>query len=1050
MFEQSFHSKFKTIFDQLNPRQRKAVETIEGPVLALAGPGTGKTHVLTTRIAHILNSTDTEAQHILCLTFTDAGVLSMRQKLVDLMGSIAHKVPIYTFHSFCNKVIQENIEHFGNHSLKAISSLERLELIRSIIDSLDQNNPLRKHQSLPYFYEQHLGNLFQTIKKENWSESLLINKIDAFLADLPLREEMLYKRNSGIFKKGDVKLGALEKISLKVELLISAIPLYEQYQNLMAKNEFFDFEDMILWVVNAFEDKPLLLRQYQEQFLYLMVDEFQDTNASQSTIIKQLMAYWGDNPNLFIVGDDDQSIYEFQGARLKNLTDLMERYHKNLEIIQLNQNYRSSQLILDLAKKSIDHNKIRVSEQTTSNTKVKYLKASNAAVANLENTVCIAEHSNQWQEEVALIQAIEQHQADGVPLKNVAILYAKHKQAQGIISLLDNKGIPYQIKKKRNILELPLMYNLRKLLRYLVQSFKYNRVQDEVLYELLHLNFLEIDSHSIAKMARWMRTERSEGRFDTLWIDLIVKEELLINIGVKNPSKILRFSTFIYAFKSKIHNLTLLNLIEFLIHNSGLSQFLFRQKNRINQLKVINSFLEFVKDNFEKNHRIKLVDLLDKIDLMQANRLSLNMLEVHTMQQGVQLMTAHSAKGLEFDYVYLMDVTEKTWGLGKANNSDFYYPDTLTFSNESDALEARRRLFYVALTRARKFLQISYSLQNKKAKSQQKLGFLDELKGLESALIYKKEQLTIDENWQQLLLSDHQIGLVQQESKAYIDVLLEDFKLSISALNSYLHCATSFYFEYILQLPRQKSEDALIGDCWHRCIQQVFIYREQFDKFPTISWVRNLYKVEYNRVKYLLNSNINIASASQNQFVAYYKANRLSWEKVHNQHKIITEKAIWNATCENVPIRGIVDKIELNTTSNSIKIVDYKYSRYTKKKFSVAKKDTQIGGSYWRQLYFYKLLLDGSGLYTQRVENAAIDFLQTDSKGSFKQQEIVFEPEGLERMKSIVKDSYLAIKNQAFDKGCGKDSCNWCSFVKNNEHLGSFKQPLIDELDDCL
>ncbi len=475
MFEQSFHSKFKTIFDQLNPRQRKAVETIEGPVLALAGPGTGKTHVLTTRIAHILNSTDTEAQHILCLTFTDAGVLSMRQKLVDLMGSIAHKVPIYTFHSFCNKVIQENIEHFGNHSLKAISSLERLELIRSIIDSLDQNNPLRKHQSLPYFYEQHLGNLFQTIKKENWSESLLINKIDAFLADLPLREEMLYKRNSGIFKKGDVKLGALEKISLKVELLISAIPLYEQYQNLMAKNEFFDFEDMILWVVNAFEDKPLLLRQYQEQFLYLMVDEFQDTNASQSTIIKQLMAYWGDNPNLFIVGDDDQSIYEFQGARLKNLTDLMERYHKNLEIIQLNQNYRSSQLILDLAKKSIDHNKIRVSEQTTSNTKVKYLKASNAAVANLENTVCIAEHSNQWQEEVALIQAIEQHQADGVPLKNVAILYAKHKQAQGIISLLDNKGIPYQIKKKRNILELPLMYNLRKLLRYLVQSFKHNR-----------------------------------------------------------------------------------------------------------------------------------------------------------------------------------------------------------------------------------------------------------------------------------------------------------------------------------------------------------------------------------------------------------------------------------------------------------------------------------------------------------------------------------------------------------------------------------------------
>ncbi len=1052
MFHQVTQHKFLHTFKQLNRHQRAAVETIEGPVLALAGPGTGKTHVLTTRIGHILNSTDTEPQNILCLTFTDAAVLSMRQKLVRLIGSIGHQVPIYTYHSFCNKIIKENIEQFGNHYLQAISSLERLEIIRQIIDSLADDNPLRKHKNAPYFYENHLGSLFQTIKKENWSEAQILNKIESFLSDLPQREQLRYKRKTGPFKKGDLKVAAFEKITLKVTLLLHAISLYKQYQTLLAKHEYYDFEDMILWVTQAFDNEPMLLRQYQEQFQYLMVDEFQDTNAGQSKIIKQLMAYWDDNPNLFIVGDDDQSIYEFQGARLKNLTDLMERYQKHLKVIHLNQNYRSSQLILDVAKESIDHNTVRVAGQLQNSAQGKYLKASLSEVANLENTVNITEFDNPWQEEIGLMQAIKQHQQEGVALQTVAILFAKHKQAQALIALLDKKGIPYQIKKKKDILELPLMYNLRKLMRFLIQNYRRPYQGDAVLYELLHLNFLSIDSADISKMAQYLRVEEIAGRFDKSWLRLISDEKLLSKIGLLEPSSILQFSRFIYGFNAEIQNLNLLDLLEYIVHKSGLSQFLFRQENRLNRLKIISSFLDFAKDAFEKNHRLSLSQLLDQLDLMQSNNLALNMLEMNTMQEGVQLITAHSAKGLEFDYVYLMDVNEKEWGLSKSNKQQFYYPDTLTFSNESDALEARRRLFYVALTRARKYLHISYSKKNRKGKNQQKLQFIDEIDVANSKIIRKKQAINFDDNWQILLLSENKIVPHRQESKAYIDSLLEDFKMTISALNSYLYCASSFYFEYILKIPRQKSLDALIGDCWHRSIQQIFIYRNNNAKFPSISWVRKQYKHDFKRIKHLINtpSNKKRASSSEQRFVDYYKSRRQNWLKISAYKTVITEKAIWNASCDGVPLRGIVDKIELDKKSNSLEIIDYKYSSYDRKKLLPAKKEAQVGGSYWRQLYFYKLLVEGSGLYTQNTTRAGIDFMQKNNKQVFEQQNIIFELNELNRMKAILKDSYQRIMNQEFSDGCGKESCNWCNFIKNNERLSNFKQPIIEELDDAL
>jgi len=227
---------------RLNLQQRQAVDQIEGPVLVVAGPGTGKTHILSARIGRILMSTDTQANNILCLTFTDAGTHAMRERLLQFIGPEAHKVHIYTFHSFCNKVIQENLELFGIQQLEPLSELERVEIIRKLIDELPLAHPLKRGRRDIYFYEKHLYHLFQMMKKEHWTADYLQERIRLYLEDLPNRPEFIYKVKSGRYKKGDIKEGKLQLVKEKMERLWEAAVLFERYTTLLRQHRRYDYE----------------------------------------------------------------------------------------------------------------------------------------------------------------------------------------------------------------------------------------------------------------------------------------------------------------------------------------------------------------------------------------------------------------------------------------------------------------------------------------------------------------------------------------------------------------------------------------------------------------------------------------------------------------------------------------------------------------------------------------------------------------------------------------------------------------------------------------
>ncbi|HRI20276.1 MAG TPA: UvrD-helicase domain-containing protein, partial [Panacibacter sp.] len=258
--------KFLQVYNGLNEQQRLAVNTIEGPVMVIAGPGTGKTQILSARIGKILLDTDTLPENILCLTYTDAGVVAMRKRLLNFIGPDAYKVNLYTFHAFCNDVIQENLSLFEKTVLDPISDLERIELFKELIDAFPKNHPLKRYRGDVYFEINNLKSLFSTMKREGWAPAFINEKIDEYLRDIETRDEFIYKRAYRQFKAGDKKQTKIDEEIEKIEKLRAAVNEFERFQQMMRKRNRYDFDDMINWVIKAFEENKALLSRYQEHY----------------------------------------------------------------------------------------------------------------------------------------------------------------------------------------------------------------------------------------------------------------------------------------------------------------------------------------------------------------------------------------------------------------------------------------------------------------------------------------------------------------------------------------------------------------------------------------------------------------------------------------------------------------------------------------------------------------------------------------------------------------------------------------------------------------
>ena len=418
--------KFMQEYNKLNDQQRKAVDTIEGPVMVNAGPGTGKTQILALRIGSILQQTDTNPNNILCLTYTDNGAIEMRNRLLKIIGGAAYNVRIHTFHSFCNEVIQDNLTYFGKLNLAPIGDLEEIDLFYGLIDSIEKNNPLKRFRGEVYYEKDRLKSLYSLMKKEAWEPAYLNERIDAYISALPTKEDFFYKKKYKEFKAGDPKSGKIADEKDRMEMLRAAVNLYPRYNEMMAAESRYNFDDMILWVLDAFAKNKNMLLDYQERFLYFLVDEFQDTSRSQNLLLQRLTGYWT-TPNLFVVGDADQSIFSFQDANVENIVEVQKKYAGNLATIDLISNYRSTQNILTAAHRVIAHNNLR----TVLPENNQPLLAANENLQAISIEPVIAEYANPAQEAIDIAIQIESLIQQGISGREMAVIYRNHAQVTG-------------------------------------------------------------------------------------------------------------------------------------------------------------------------------------------------------------------------------------------------------------------------------------------------------------------------------------------------------------------------------------------------------------------------------------------------------------------------------------------------------------------------------------------------------------------------------------------------------------------------------------------
>ena len=576
-YREILQNKFDEEYKKLNTQQRRAVDTIEGPVMVIAGPGTGKTQILAARIGKILLETDALPENILCLTYTDAGTIAMRKRLQQFIGADAYKVNIYTFHAFCNDVIQDNLNLFEKNSLDAVSELESIELFKQLIDAFPKNHSLKRYRGDVYYEINNLRNLFSSMKREGWTADFINERIDSYINDLPNRDEYIAKRKVKEFNKGDVRTDKIEEEKEKMEKLRAAVNEFANLQALMRKRNRYDFDDMINWVIRVFEENKNILANYQEKFQYLLVDEYQDTSGTQNKLVELLINYW-DKPNVFVVGDDDQSIYRFQGANMENMLGFATRYTKDLMTVVLTNNYRSTQPILDISKTLINRNEERLVKQIEGLSKE--LLSANLQINGLTDKPFVYEYNSAKDEMADITNRVAALIEQNIEPGKIAIIYKENKYGEELATYFRLKQIPFYSRRSIDVLVHPFTNKIVQLLRYLNAEHDTPYGGDEMLFEILHFDFYKIPPIEIAKLTVETNTLKYKGEQTSIRKLLSDKAnkpaQNLFDTGIHEGLK--NFSFMIEKLIADVSNITLQELFEHIIQNAGVLNYIMQKR----------------------------------------------------------------------------------------------------------------------------------------------------------------------------------------------------------------------------------------------------------------------------------------------------------------------------------------------------------------------------------------------------------------------------------------------------------------------------------------
>lgn len=1063
MSEIDYNQVFERRYNRLNEAQRAAVDHIDGPVMVVAGPGTGKTELLTMRVANILRLTDVMPNNILCLTFTEAAASNMTERLAATIGEAAYQAEISTFHGFGTTVMSRYSEYFaGGAELKAADELTKGEIIDEILAGLPYDNPLSSSYEGAYTYRKDMIKLIGNLKKADITPDNLraicqqnldftgaitpdvndvilgtnlnrkadkLKVIDGMTAVAAKAEEIatgqepldftdepklgaLFARSLGeamqiCHETGKTKaftawrakwLDASETITGKCyvlkdekrsQKLMLAADVYEEYNHRMAKRGLYDFDDMIMRVIDAIQKYPDLKANLQEQYQYILVDEFQDTNDAQMKILRLLSDY-DDQPNLMVVGDDDQAIYRFQGADISNILSFA-KWFPNLTQINLTENYRSGGKVV-AASTGVATG---ISERlTNADGTPKQLRAARGGDIADNLTHIETETAN---EECNFIADLTSRILDKgeTPSSEIAIIARNHKSLERLVPFLAAKHIEASYDRQENVFDSPLiqlLLNLAGLIdalyrgdtndinEYLPQvvADSHFGVSPQEFYTLAlngdkRLNGKEWldelaknkEHAAFVQWLQWLATKVPEYPVNQMLAELIGLPHVISSDSDEDPSEA---SVVNEAYRSPIYDAY--------FSYDKLDAEPDRYLNFLDDLSELLNGLSA----YQPDKQLKLRDLIDYVKKCQELDIKIYAKPHLDSERGVQLMTAHGSKGLEFDTVIIMDAENNIWGPDKRPGNDkLTFATNMPYGTVSGSDDdERRRLLFVAMTRAKRNLIVT-SHGDDAGKSLAPVIYLNgnfpAAKHLAEPDNTERAQILETSLFRQVSLDG---GTRQQLLKPR----LERYRLSATDMYAYLDVANGgpehFVMYNLLHTPQRITPPLILGNAVHATMQKLHETIDGGDPLSSVDEAVQIFEREFDSRSYEISKTDAQRERAKgvDDIRAYLEANLNTF--VAGQ---LSEKTLKADLSGGIRLTGKLDCMIPNSKDRTIEVIDYKTGHPLRTLEEKGKQgyNRQKAHKYRYQLLFYKLLVENSVDYRGwTVRSGRLDFVEPD------------------------------------------------------------------------
>ena len=1003
-----------------NSKQQQAIDILNGQVMLLAGPGTGKTFTVIHRIEKML-ADGVEPSSILCLTFSDAAASEMRQRLIKKMGVVASAVDIYTYHSFCNDLIKTYPDKFEMTSgVKLITDAEKISIMKECIDdaNLEFFVPSRADR---YFFTKNFISYVEKLKTQRVSKDEYMACIDTNPMLMPRYKELeseIYEREQAGNTKNKTKYNELEKIKTNIEKAKELWTLFELYSTKMINKNLIDFSDMINLVLTSFEEDSQFLSEVSNKYKYFLVDEYQDTNDLQNQIIFNLLD-GNDEKNIFVVGDDDQIIYGFQGAKSDNIENFLTKY-PNTNVICLEENNRSTQTILDFSNLIVNQDENRLENNLYFKEKYnisKKLTAKNPKIIVKDKKIKRIQFGEILQEFNYIVDDIKtliesdfapKTDEDKIDYSQIAIISKKRAELQTFAELLKSKNIPFQIDEGKSIFAIRstilIYFYIKAMNNYLTSSDK--------LFGLLLSEPFKIDQQDYNKILEekrlWKKDESSD--FITLMRNLN---------GWKNPEKITKFlETFDYLQDYASSN-NLRNAVVEIINRTGLLTYFYKSgKNRSENLagirKIISEATDFQNSDSTKN----LSDFVKYLDDCFENEIDINLDKDSVVQNAVQLMTYHGSKGREFEYVYLPNLISSNW-------EDFRMPGEYKLITEDvpdkDAAQAKKdsellKLLFVGITRAKHTLTISFADSNN-GKAQQITKYLEPTANYD----FDSEQFEcsaddLTTEFYRSVSSD--VFDNQKAFKNEIEERVKSVVLSPSRLNDYLSCPRKFFYVKVLGIDVEEADwdGANFGTLIHSLLERAVKVAKEA-AYPTLEEILEKFRLGMDGMKF----------SSEAKKEKYFKQGQkllTNYYPYFSQIPIsrITdiEFSFYGVDVDGDFITGKIDRIEKNS-DGTFELYDYKTGNYSSEKKIAPNEEKQ---NYFNQLCFYKYAYEK--LTGNKVSKVGIIYVENHEKSVDK----YLTDDDMKYIETLIKDTYQNIKALKFNpiKEDKQGACKNCVY----------------------